>query len=453
MPAQILGIDSLVVSSSDALANATSADYLGQAPAFWGRYFYAPGQINSSGHKDSHYSAAENGFLRSNGIRLLPLARQTGRVGTDSATGSIDARHNVDAIFECFPPAYLAGADPNVLVFLDVEPEVPLDPDYYAGWSSTITTYSSQASRGSVEFKPAIYASTRDDATWSGLARALAGGSSCFGVYVARYFYGSPKPDRGWQPSILTPTAGVTPPILAWQYWASADDAPADENFDTNIASPYHSDALLDGLIMPPPPAETVVGIAPTVMVPGMPFQPAGDPPWLIQARSFIGTTWNNGPMPATIKAWMQEIAAQFSEMAAECQMLEGMNYWKWCGGFVQSMLAYSNIRGPFGATDVERWPYALAWETWGTDASDNPQPGDVLVFKWPGGGEHVAFYDHEVDDDNYHFTGGDQGTSCTVSTESASMSFCVAVRRPPAALTLAARHKNKGPRRGVARA
>jgi hypothetical protein len=120
MSQYILGIDSLAVSSQAALNNAISKNYLGQAPAFWGRYFYAPGQINSSGHKDSHYSAAENGFLRSNGIRLLPLARQTGRVGTDSATGSADARLNVNAIFEAIPAAYLAGSDPNPLVFLDV---------------------------------------------------------------------------------------------------------------------------------------------------------------------------------------------------------------------------------------------------------------------------------------------------------------------------------------------
>jgi hypothetical protein len=259
MAAQVLGIDSLVVSSQAALANASSSSYLGQKPAFWGRYFYAPGQINSDGHKDSHYSAAENGFLRRNGIRLLPLARQTGHVGTDSATGSIDARHNVDAIFEAFPAAYLAGSDPNILVFLDVEPQVPLDPDYYAGWSSTISTYSSQSSGGSVKFKPAIYANTRDGRTWTALARALAGGSLCFGIYVARYYYSDdPKPDHGWQTSILTPSGGVTPPILAWQYWECDDLAPPDKNFDTNIASPFHSDVLIDGLIMPPPAPATL---------------------------------------------------------------------------------------------------------------------------------------------------------------------------------------------------
>ena len=252
-PSQVLGIDSLVASSRDALANASSASYLGQTPAFWGRYFYAPGQINSNGQRDSHYSAAENGLLRNSGIRLLPIARQTGRVGTDSATGSIDARNNVDAVFEVFPPAYLAGANPKVFVFLDVEPEVPLDPDYYASWSSTITSYSGQTSGGSVKFKPAIYANTGDEKTWSALARALAGGSVCCGIYVARYYYPDPKPDHGWQSSILTPSGGVTPPVLAWQYWASDDGAPPDLNFDTNIASPFHSEVLLDGLIMPPP--------------------------------------------------------------------------------------------------------------------------------------------------------------------------------------------------------
>jgi hypothetical protein len=48
---------------------------------------------------------------------------------------------------------------------LNVETDVPRDPDYYAGWSSTITTYSGQVSEGGVKFKPAICANTRDDPT------------------------------------------------------------------------------------------------------------------------------------------------------------------------------------------------------------------------------------------------------------------------------------------------
>jgi hypothetical protein len=158
------------------------------------------------------------------------------------------------------------------------------------------------------------------------------------------------------------------------------------------------------------------------------------DPPWLIKARSFSGLTWNSGPMPSSMKTWMQQIATVFPEMAAEANMLAGMNYWEWCGGFVQSMLAYSNIRGPFGATDTDKWPWAFSWATWGTDAMSNPQPGDVCVFKWASGGGHVCFYDHEEDDNYYHCTGGDQGTSLQVSLEAMPMSNCIAIRRPPTA-------------------
>ena len=54
---------------------------LGIAPVFWGRYLYAPGQMNSSGHRDpGHYSTAENVLLRMNHIRVLPIARQTGNI-------------------------------------------------------------------------------------------------------------------------------------------------------------------------------------------------------------------------------------------------------------------------------------------------------------------------------------------------------------------------------------
>lgn len=132
----------------------------------------------------------------------------------------------------------------------------------------------------------------------------------------------------------------------------------------------------------------------------------------------------------------MDNIATTFPEMQAECQMLKSMgaqNWWPWCGGFVQAMLAYSNIRGPFGSQDTQKWPWAFAWATWGTDAMSNPQPGDVCVFRWSGGGGHVTFYDHEVDDDYYHCTGGDQGSALQVSTEAMPMSSCIAIRRPPA--------------------
>src|SRR5690349_13498330 len=121
----IVGIDSIAVSGPQLFANAIDAMHLGQTPAFWGRYFHARGQLNAAGHKDSHYSAAEHGFLHNNNIRVLPIARQTALVGGSADLGDRHARTNVGALFETFPPGYLSGADPDVLVFLDVEQDSP----------------------------------------------------------------------------------------------------------------------------------------------------------------------------------------------------------------------------------------------------------------------------------------------------------------------------------------
>jgi hypothetical protein len=152
----VLGVDSLVPSDAALLANSQSGAYLGRAPQFWGRYFYAPGQINTAGHRDNHYSAAENSVLRSRGIRLLPIARQTSHVN-QADRAQQDARLNVQAIFEVFSAQYLSGADPNVLVFLDVEQGNPMAANYYGLWSETLVAEATRFSQGRVKFHPAIW--------------------------------------------------------------------------------------------------------------------------------------------------------------------------------------------------------------------------------------------------------------------------------------------------------
>jgi hypothetical protein len=247
-----VGIDSLVTCSAAALANAKSPPFLGRAPVLWGRYIYAPGQINSTGKHDSHYSAAENSFLRSNNIRLLPIARQTGNVGGDADTAIRDAKLNVEALFEAISPNYLAGADPNALVFLDVEESNALSAEYYLAWAQTIADHSSEKSSGHVRLRPAIYAGPTHAETWNALAKAVNQGSVCYGAWMARYFlHGSPIPPA-WNDGFVTPTVKMDSPILAWQYWASPDHAPPELNFDTTLINAAHADALLDGLIMPP---------------------------------------------------------------------------------------------------------------------------------------------------------------------------------------------------------
>ena len=246
-----LGIDTLVKCSAAALANAETASFLGRNPVFWGRYFYAPGQKNSAGKPDSHYSAAENGFLRANNIKLLPIARQTGNVGGDAARADKDAKNNVAALFEAIPAAYLTGADSTPLMFLDVEQSNPMSAEYYATWSKKVADYSRDASSNRVQIRPAIYAGPKATKTWKALSVALSNGSACYGIWSARYYYGSPVPPT-WDDTLVTPDGSPAPPVLAWQYWASADDAKPAFNFDASISSPAHFDALLDGLIMPP---------------------------------------------------------------------------------------------------------------------------------------------------------------------------------------------------------
>jgi len=245
----ILGVDSLVPSDAALLANSQSGAYLGRAPQFWGRYFYAPGQTNTAGHRDSHYSAAENAMLRSRGIRVLPIARQTSHVNHPNRAQQ-DATRNVQAIFEIFSTQYLSGADPNVLVFLDVEQDNPMTADYYATWSETLITEATRQSQGRVKFHPAVYGSRGDDQTWSELKQAMDNGAVCDGIWIARYFQSqTPRP---WNDSLVNPKVSLDCPVLAWQYWASPDNAPEDLNFDANLASPAHFDILIDRLIMPP---------------------------------------------------------------------------------------------------------------------------------------------------------------------------------------------------------
>lgn len=245
----VFGVDSLVPSDAALLANSQSGAYLGRAPQFWGRYFYAPGQLNTSGYRDSHYSAAENAMLRSRGIRVLPIARQTSHVNQPNQAQR-DASLNVQAIFEIFSAQYLSGADPNVLVFLDVEQESPMTAAYYSAWSDSLIREAAQLSQGRVKFHPAVYGSRGDNQTWSELKQAMITGAVCDGIWIARYF-ASQKP-RPWNDSLVDPSVPLDCPILAWQYWASADGAPEDLNFDTNLASPAHFDILIDRLIMPP---------------------------------------------------------------------------------------------------------------------------------------------------------------------------------------------------------
>lgn len=189
----------------------------------------------------------------------------------------------------------------------------------------------------------------------------------------------------------------------------------------TNRVAAVRKDAIALAVQAPRPKSPTLP------QGPNIPAPSAGTPPWLTLARSLIGTHAQNDN--AVIMAWPTAIAAKFPDMADYASRYKHDST-AWCGVFAAYVLAMSGIRPVFGATDTNKWMWADAWKHFGT-AVDTPQAGDILVFKWAGGGEHVTFYDHEEDDNYYHCTGGNQGSGHVVSTEAMPMANCIAIRRP----------------------
>lgn len=153
-------------------------------------------------------------------------------------------------------------------------------------------------------------------------------------------------------------------------------------------------------------------------------------PPWLVLMRKLRDMGVHAEHDSAIIMAWPPAIGNKYPEMADYCKgYLHDTT--PWCGLTVAYVLAASGIRPQFGATDTDRFLWAASWLQFGT-AVETPQPGDVMVFQWAGGGHHVTLYDHEVDDNSYHCTGGNQGNSHVVSTEAMPMANCIGIRRPP---------------------
>jgi lysozyme family protein len=180
-----------------------------------------------------------------------------------------------------------------------------------------------------------------------------------------------------------------------------------------------------------PRPKSPVLPSAPNISPPAI-SPPATGAPWLTLARSLVGTHAHSDN--AIIMAWPKAIAAKFPDMADYCARYTHDSV-PWCGLTVAYVMAMSGVRPQFGATDTDKFLWADAWRQFGTavdpSTGSGPQPGDVLVFKWAGGGEHVTLYDHEEDDTYYHCTGGNQGSGHVVSTEAMPMANCIAIRRP----------------------
>ena len=94
-----------------------ATEVFGQMPAFWGRYFTS---ASTSGNVEYRH-LKENLMLNQNGIRVLPIARQTRNVNGTQASGSADAEVNVEDLITTFGQDYLESLGGRFLMFLDVE--------------------------------------------------------------------------------------------------------------------------------------------------------------------------------------------------------------------------------------------------------------------------------------------------------------------------------------------
>jgi hypothetical protein len=225
-----------------------ATDLFGEVPVVWGRYFTS----TRTGGAVEYRHVRENRPLRSRGIRVMPIARQTKHVSRDDTLGADDAKDNVEDVISTFGANYLEAQGGKFLMFLDVEGDPSLSEAYYRGWANTVVSHSSAFSGGAVTIVPGVYATQGDDPTWHALAAAAANGVPCEGVWVARWRIrgcGAP-PDFDVNMPLVRPSVRLPCDILLWQY---ADECHGGNGFDCNEINPnIDVPAFLKKCVSPP---------------------------------------------------------------------------------------------------------------------------------------------------------------------------------------------------------
>jgi len=203
-----VGVDSLSPVTPELIAQATTT--LGQCPSFWGRYFTSP---TTEGSGEYHH-ATESPVLAAAGIRVLPIARQTNRVGGTYSDGFNDGQANVQDLDDTFGAAYLnqciVPALGRLYLFLDVEGSglSHLSVDYYEGWCDALD--------GSA-FCACVYGIPGDTATWTALKWACAHDRCCSALWLSHPIR-QPAEPQGWSSDMLKPFQDFGIKIALWQY-------------------------------------------------------------------------------------------------------------------------------------------------------------------------------------------------------------------------------------------
>jgi hypothetical protein len=252
MPTGLLAADTLVpvshVAGGKSVVDITR-NKLGTTPVFWGRYFKRPG------FPEDFQPALENAVFRANGIRLLPIARQTTRVNGTAVTGAEDALLNVDAFTEAIGINYLSGIGGEMLMFLDVEgtsaKQPNLSTDYWIGWATALVARSREISGGRFTIVPAVYCRQNQNDTWNAIIAADRLGIRCYGAWTFRMRTGAcTKPIPEWDAPFNTPTVALPCPLMAWQF---AIDCLFEGGVDFDMVNPdpQIATALLNRLVIP----------------------------------------------------------------------------------------------------------------------------------------------------------------------------------------------------------
>jgi len=221
----------------------------GGLPRFWGRYFKTPEQAGGTQYNPK----TEHAAFAIAGVRVAPLARQTGHIHGSEDDGTVDAKGNVLAILGAFGIQYLAQQGGEFYVYLDDEgaPSPTLSAEYWTGWSETLVSYSKQLSSDAVTLLPGLYCNF-DKASWQALERAVAQGAECYSAWVARWKSDVQicMPLPPWNTAHITPDPAPTCPIHIWQY---AKECHGGDGFDMDEGNPaIPLDKFLAKLVLPP---------------------------------------------------------------------------------------------------------------------------------------------------------------------------------------------------------
>jgi uncharacterized protein (TIGR02594 family) len=152
-------------------------------------------------------------------------------------------------------------------------------------------------------------------------------------------------------------------------------------------------------------------------------------PVWLATMRKNAGVKWapGDGSNPQ-ITQWLKFISSRYPATAAYCATAMYEGYFPWSGLAVGYCMASAGIEPMFGSSDKERFLWAESWLDAG-NAAKAPQPGDIVVFDFGAGDQHVTLFEKDLADNSWQCLGGNQ--SHEVKLANFAKDAMIGIRRP----------------------